>query len=665
MVVLDSRTGRAAFDRRLAHTHQQAIRARAIAENMAELAASAGEQVDTLERELRGAREVAAMAHLAQQLGLRPEQIELVWAVVACSVDGRLLPHLESLGGAHARRGHSVAVYAMLAQLEGDLVAELAHWLASPNALVADGLLQMTEQVSPAACAYVASSRLVSFLMGDDHAIAPLQIVRTPSDLLHDARQTATIQEVGAALSRSANTVLVLEGPLGSGRTTACARAMAAEIVLLDLSRLATEALPSALTALRCESVLRSRLPVLANVDHILGEERRDERRQIGAFIDHLTGPLVVTTTMSGIDLGTTRAVVRIPWDVSDTPVRAQLWQRAVTSIGATVSGDLGALAHRYRVGPGAIRRAVESVQLLHPAGATLGELDLVRGLRHNIAERLAGLAARVEVTQSWDDLVIADDIQDLISALIGRIRHSHQVLDSWGYRRKIARGAGVPALFSGPPGTGKTMVAGLIARELDLELYQVDLSKVVSKWVGETEKNLGRVFDAAEEGHGLLLFDEADALFGSRTSDIQGANDRYANLEVNYLLQRIEAFDGVTILTTNLETAIDQAFKRRLASHIVFATPEEDERARLWQRQTATGSAPIDADVDHDELSRMFPKMSGANIRNAAISAAFLAAADGAKSITREHMIRAARAEYRSMGHMISDASSLVKKRS
>jgi SpoVK/Ycf46/Vps4 family AAA+-type ATPase len=320
------------------------------------------------------------------------------------------------------------------------------------------------------------------------------------------------------------------------------------------------------------------------------------------------------------------------------------------------MEGDLANLAHRYRVGPEAIRRAIASVQLMHARGATIGEKDLALGLRHNIAERLAGLAQRVEVTQSWDDLVIADDIRDLISALISRVRHSHQVLETWGFRRKIARGTGVPALFSGPPGTGKTMVAGLIARELDLELYQVDLSKVVSKWVGETEKNLGRVFDAAEEGHGLLLFDEADALFGQRTNDVKGANDRYANLEVNYLLQRVEAFGGITILTTNLETAIDTALKRRLASHIVFAAPEDDERTRLWQRQTMTGSSPIADDVDHEELSRLFPKMTGANIRNAAISAAFLAAAEGAPAITHAHLLRAARAEYRSMGHVIAD---------
>src|SRR5262249_9555102 len=159
-------------------------------------------------------------------------------------------------------------------------------------------------------------------------------------------------------------------------------------------------------------------------------------------------------------------------------------------------------------------------------------------------------------------------------------------------------------------------------------------------KWVGETEKNLARVFDAAEEGHALLLFDEADSLFGQRSTELKGAIDRYANLEVNYLLQRIEAFGGITVLTTNLETAIDTALKRRLAAHIVFAAPEEDERIALWRRQTTTGAAPLAGDVDPEELAKLFPQMSGANIRNAAISAAFLAAADRTPRITQEHLI-------------------------
>lgn len=645
-----------AFERRLALTYQQAVRARAEAEEMRELALQAGREVGRLRADL-GA-ESAAMARMTQRLGLDAQQVELLWALVACSVDGRVLPHLETLGGGHARRGLSMAVYAMLAELTDETVARLAHWLSASNPLVAAGLIAPTEQVSPAACAYVASSRLIAFLQGDndEHNIAPLRIAMAPNTLLYDDDQRATVREIGAALTRSARPILVLEGPLGSGRTTACAQAAGAPLIVLDLAMIHVDDLRGALTALTRECFLRERIPMLANVDQLLGEGAREQRRILAEVIEHLSGPLLVTTTITGVDLGTQRAMIRIPWGVPDVATRAQLWTRAVTQIGARIDDDLGILSHRYQVGPAVIERAVASVQLLHPAGTALREKDLIYGLRHNIAERLAGLAQRVEVTQSWDDLVIADDIRDSIAALISRVRHSQQVLETWGFRRKIARGTGVAGLFSGPPGTGKTMVAGLIARELELELYQVDLSKVVSKWVGETEKNLGRVFDAAEEGHGLLLFDEADALFGQRTNDMQGANDRYANLEVNYLLQRVEAFGGITILTTNLETAIDTALKRRLAAHIVFAAPEDDERTRLWQRQTTTDSAPLADDVNHEELSRLFPKMTGANIRNAAISAAFLAAAAGAAKISQAHLIRAARAEYRSMGHVIAD---------
>jgi SpoVK/Ycf46/Vps4 family AAA+-type ATPase len=194
-------------------------------------------------------------------------------------------------------------------------------------------------------------------------------------------------------------------------------------------------------------------------------------------------------------------------------------------------------------------------------------------------------------------------------------------------------------------------MVAGVIAKKLDLELYQVDLSKVVSKWIGETEKQLAQIFDAAEAGHALLLFDEADALFAKRT-EVKGATDRYANLEVNYLLQRVEAFDGIAILTTNMDTSIDPALKRRLASHVVFWPPDDEEREHLWKRMVVT-NAPIRGDLDFETLSSEYPDMSGANIRNAVISAAFLAASEG-DALEQHHLERAARLEYVSMGRVL-----------
>jgi AAA+ superfamily predicted ATPase len=278
---------------------------------------------------------------------------------------------------------------------------------------------------------------------------------------------------------------------------------------------------------------------------------------------------------------------------------------------------------------------------------------DLVSGLQDNIIEKLGELACRVEVKQDWSELILPAETMEDVTALISRIRHSHFVLDHWNFRRKMARGAGVAALFSGPPGTGKTMVAGLIARELSLELYQVDLSRIVSKWVGETEKQLAKVFEAAEAGHALLLFDEADALFAKRSAEVKSAVDRYANLEVNYLLQRVESFGGVVVLTTNLDTSIDPALRRRLASHIVFGLPELDERARLWREMLAVG-APLEGDLGLDALAEEFPAMTGANIRNAVMTAAFLAAEKG-EQIGAAHLRAGARSEYRAMGHMLA----------
>jgi SpoVK/Ycf46/Vps4 family AAA+-type ATPase len=199
-------------------------------------------------------------------------------------------------------------------------------------------------------------------------------------------------------------------------------------------------------------------------------------------------------------------------------------------------------------------------------------------------------------------------------------------------------------------------MVAGLIARELRRDLYRVDLSQIVSKWVGETEKQLAQVFDAAESANALLLFDEADSLFAKRT-EVKSSSDRYANLEVNYLLQRIETFGGMTILTTNLDTSIDPALRRRLAAHVVFWPPEHQERIQLWRRFLAT-QAPIGGTIDHDELAGEYPDMTGANIRNAALAAAFLAARE-AGPLTSERVHRAARAEYRAMGRVLAGRGS------
>lgn len=648
-----------AIERRLERTLQQALRARAEATDNAVLVQLARHALSNIDSELVPD---ARMARIAERLHLSDEQVEFLWALVACSSDGRIVPHLEDLGGAHARRGLSVAVYAMLAELSGAAARRLADWLAYDNPLLAYGLIHAREadDASPAARPYVAAPRLSTYLSGDDRAPTPLQLVEAPDIVLHDDRQREAVSAISQVLARREGSVVVVEGPVGSGRITACACAAGAPLLVLDVRRIAGVQLGEALAILRRECLLRDEIPVLANIDLVLRdrESHGSEYHLVEGLLEDIRGPVILTTRVHELDLSTPQQLVRISWNVADTRVRTKLWQQAARSRGLFIEGDVEALAYRFAVGPAAIDRAVASVQVLRSPGDVVTPSDLAAGLRHNIAERLTGLARRVEISQTWEDFVAPDEILDAVHALIGRVRHGYDVLDRWGYRKKIARGTGGAALLSGPPGTGKTMVAGLVARELDLELYQVDLSKVVSKWVGETEKNLARVFDAAEEGHALLLFDEADALFGQRSSELKGgAIDRYANLEVNYLLQRVEAFGGITILTTNLETAIDPALKRRLAAHIRFELPEQEERALLWERNVTTGTAPLDRSVDFDALARDFPKMSGANIRNAALAAAFLAAGERASAITQEHLYRAARAEYRSMGHVLQDS--------
>ena len=615
-------------------------------------------RLSELEARLATAPPSPRMTRLIERLGLEPIESEFLWSVVAFTTDPRVAAHAEALGGPLARRGIGPVLHVELQALPPEAGRELVLRLTTDSPLIRYGILVPGDDAAPPASRpYQVPPRVLAYLAGRDTPEPGVEtIAATRDQLLLDDAQVVSIDELARVLAAPGAPLLIVEGPHGSGRRSAIAAAAGRTVLAADVDGVDAGGLARRMLALRRETCLGDGIPVIAGVDRMVGD---DARGALGRFIDDVSGPIAVTATSSSVDLQVARPVVRIRWPVAAAEVRRRIWAR-LADRGAPPTGDLDGLALRYRVGPGAIGRAVASAMTLHGGDGPLDATQLGLGLRHNVAERMGGLARRVEVGQTWDDVVLADDTLDQVQALIARIRHAHQVLEQWGFRGKMARGTGVAALFSGPPGTGKTMVAGLIARELDLELYQVDLSQVVSKWVGETEKQLAQVFDAAEEGHALLLFDEADALFGQRSAEVKSAVDRYANLEVNFLLQRIESFGGITILTTNLDTTIDRALKRRLASHIIFGQPDEDERALLWTRLCTTGSAPVDPDVDFDDLARDFPTMSGANIRNSVISAAFLAASETAPAISCDHLTRAARAEYRSMGHVLSERSSL-----
>ena len=275
------------------------------------------------------------------------------------------------------------------------------------------------------------------------------------------------------------------------------------------------------------------------------------------------------------------------------------------------------------------------------------GRNELNEACRRQLRHDLKSLAVRVTASHKWEDLVIPVDVYHSLQEMIAYVKHGQVVYEEWGFGSRHSLSQGVSALFAGPPGTGKTMCASVMARELDMELFRVDLSRIVSKWIGETEKNLAKVFDEAQRSNAIILFDEADSLFAKRT-EVKSSVDRYANLEVNFLLQRMEGFGGVTILTTNFEDTIDTAFKRRLTFRMRFEKPDAEARAALWRKVFPAGCR-LAPDVDFDKIAGQF-EMSGGNIRNAAVRAAFLAAAGG-KPVDMEVCMTAAERESREMG--------------
>jgi SpoVK/Ycf46/Vps4 family AAA+-type ATPase len=263
----------------------------------------------------------------------------------------------------------------------------------------------------------------------------------------------------------------------------------------------------------------------------------------------------------------------------------------------------------------------------------------------------LDDLAQRIEPVADWDDLVLPEAQRLLLREIASHVRQRTTVYGTWGFSTKGARGLGISALFAGASGTGKTLAAEVLAHELRLDLYRIDLSSVVSKYIGETEKNLRRVFDAAEAGGAILLFDEADALFGKR-SEVKDSHDRYANIEVSYLLQRMEIYRGLAILTTNLKSALDAAFLRRIRFIVQFPFPDAVQRAEIWQR-IFPRRLPAE-NLDMNKLARL--NVTGGNIRNIALNAAFLAA-DAHEPVRMTHMLRAAYTEYAKLEKPLTEA--------
>jgi AAA+ superfamily predicted ATPase len=462
-------------------------------------------------------------------------------------------------------------------------------------------------------------------------------------------------------------TVCLLQGPYGSGKREMAGRICAAlgkEMEWIDLASLAAdekgfEATAAISRALR-RALLEGSAVYVENLDTLASEDPRylSIRSTLAGSLESHPG-LIILSSQGPVDLGREmqRRILVLKIPVPEYPERRKTWADALVDIpGEKLSGeDLDDLASKFRFTGGQIKDAVGAARSLAALEGRddLSRKDIYQGCRGQSSRKLSSLSKRVEAPNRWEDIILPGDKLEQLRDIVSWMEHKGKVYNEWGFGKKLLLGKGLNVLFSGSSGTGKTLAAGVLASELGLEMYKVDLSSLVSKYIGETEKNLSRVFQEAEQGNAILFFDEADAIFGKRT-EVKDAHDRYANLEVGYLLQKMEEHQGMVILATNLSKNMDEAFTRRMHFIVEFPFPGEEYRRHIW-KTLLPAEAPVAEDVDFDFLARKL-QVAGGNIKNILVGAAFLAA-ENSGVINMEHIIRAAGKEYRKVGLICSQS--------
>ncbi len=458
--------------------------------------------------------------------------------------------------------------------------------------------------------------------------------------------------------------VVLLHGRYGTGKRAAArelATALQRPLLLLNASSLLEAELPlsQGLKLAEREAVLTNSILAWSDVDPLIHAEPSaagDHR----VFAQALARSRVPTLLLGEKPWEPARCLDGRPFLRLELPEpsygeRRDIWAAGLVEVPSSVSdAEITALSGRFRLTLGQIDDALARAQTLawtrDPASGTLEIGDIDAACRTQAQHRLGAQARKLTPRYTWDEIVLPRPQLSILRLICTTVRNRALVYDDWGFDRKLSLGKGLIALFAGPSGTGKTMSAEIIAHDLGLDLYKIDLATVVSKYIGETEKNLERIFSEAQNSDAILFFDEADALFGKR-SEVKDAHDRYANIETAYLLQRTEEYSGLVILASNLKKNMDEAFVRRIHFTVDFAMPEEAERLEIWRR-TFPRQAPLADDIDLPFLARKL-KIAGGNIRNIILTAAFLAADDN-RPIGMRHLVRASGHELQKMGKLL-----------
>ncbi|MBB2924034.1 AAA family ATPase [Cellulomonas cellasea] len=637
---------------------------------------AADARTDAVERaadEAERAGDRLRLRGLVRRFGLSALDVELLLVALVCDLDARFEQLFGYLNDDVTRRRPATAV--ALELCGADLASAHARARLTHGPLVAGGLLVVEDPDRPfPGRALRVPDRVVEHLLGDDApdaALAPVLVV--PPDV-----RWGEAGPLARALDRGVTLTYLREGSTGSARVLAvqALRSLGRDAVVVDLHALAAEPDAHALarSAAR-EARLRGAGLVAGPVEAVAGRPRL-----LAALVCE-PEPLLLVGRGAWDPGWTTHPPLLLTVPASTTDERSTMWLRALgggtqPTEGADRTEDVGgfgpgrgagvgrheaaagiddatveAATLQFRLRPEQVARAAASALAqarVEPDGQVTAE-HLRAGARAENGSALDGLARRIEPAVGWADLVLPRAPLVALREVALRARHRERVLGDWSMRPGGGRGHGVAALFAGDSGTGKTMSAEVVAHELGLDLYVVDLATVVDKYIGETEKNLERIFGAAAEVNGVLLFDEADAIFGRR-SEVRDSHDRYANIESAYLLQRMESFDGLAILATNLRANIDEAFTRRLDVLVDFPLPDAEHRRALWDRCLGT-LVPRDPDVDLDFVAGAF-ELAGGAIRSSAVTAAYLAADDGG-TVRMTHVISAVEHEYRKLGRL------------
>jgi len=596
-----------------------------------------------------------ALIFLAQRLGLSSFERDTLLLCAALEFD----PGLACLCGIAQGQSRNYPTFGLALS-----VLDEPRWdvLSAHRPLRYTRLIDINQppSVPLTASALRADERIVNYLKGlnqiDDRLITILQPLGNSAATPLAPSQQAVVDEIlerfRQLTPQATVPVVQLVGGDAASRMAVARHTCAA--VSRNLHRLPIETLPTQATEIETLARLWQResllLPValyveLQNFDGVPVETSAPLHR----FLSREMGLIFLGVNDAPLRLNSASFSVKV-----DKPTSAEQCEAWTTVLQGTPEDETVTLAHTLAGQFNLSLSDIHEAALLAAASAMEpGERrkTLWRACRSITTPRLDSLAQRLEPKVTWADLVLPEEQMALMRQIAGQVRERHRVYEQWGFSQRMNRGFGITALFAGESGTGKTMAAEVIANDLQLNLYRIDLSAVVSKYIGETEKNLSKLFNAAEGGGAILFFDEADALFGKR-SEVKDSHDRYANIEINYLLQRMEAFSGLAILATNMKSALDKAFMRRLRFIVNLPFPGLKERKLIWQK--ALPSQTPQKDLDFDRLARL--NISGGNIHSIALNAAFLAAQNG-QTVTMPILLSAARAELRKLEKGFSEA--------